>query len=593
MLPYMNSKNAFKEYNITHFGGINCSFSQQINEFAEEFNMSSRNYPALSSAKRNKLLTTTEDTIYGGGFFDKLYSVEKEAGESGEISLMRDGVKLSTLSFESASSSRRKLEFMQDQFMVIPDNIIYHTDTDTVEEGNVSETTTEKSTRARFSEESPESTSMPMPYTEWYSSEISHNSVTAISSKYTVSGKSYTFYNLCISDKFEPGDVVTLRMNVKAIGDATVSERSEYQQKMADGITLKIKSLTKTTYETPSGKKTAYTAMVFEDNSISMGIFEDVVVMDITIEKTVPDFNDVCSFENRMWGVTDTEICASRLGDCSEWSDFSVDAYGTLPASSFRTGVESDGCFTAITSYNGNVIAFKEDCMHKIYGNEPAEYKLSRINCPGVQKGCRDTVAVAGGILIYKSRGGICAYNGSSFQYISRNLNIEDWNGICASGDERYYYIVVEHENSYLLLVYDTNHGIWHQLSGDEKLKFLIKTETGITGMSDNAKVSLGEGECGDWNFVLSFGKKDFSSRHICSVFVRYYLENGGKMKIQIRNKHGTYTLADVNSSAINHPIKINIPVSCAMDADLIFTGTGEFTLSSLTVRYKETGIND
>ncbi len=592
MLPFMRSRNAVKEYSITKFGGINKSFSQEINEFSDGYNMSSENFPALSSAKRNKVLEEVQNVICGASFYDKLYTLEHEENSPDNIHIMCDGEELSA--FETEMAGKRKVGFMKDEFLVIPDNVILHTDSSEIYRGSFSQETTKRTTLEKYKAEKPSATSLPDDSLDWYCSTLRHNSIVARKSNYSYSGESYDFYNFSLSKQFKPGDVITIKMYVTPIGDSTVSERQTYIGKMKSGITLKIKKLTKTLHPTASGKEiTEITAIIFEDNSIDLDIFDDVLIQSITIEKTMPDFNDICSFENRMWAVTDSEICASKLGDCSKWEDFTTDQYGTLPSSSFRTGVESDGSFTAITAYNGNIMAFKEDCIHKVYGSEPAEYKLSRINCPGVKKGCRDTVAVAGGILFYMSKGGIYAHNGSSFKLISDATDLKECETVTASGDERYYRLVAKKGEETFIFVYDTRYGLWNKILSENDIHFLVQTDDGLIAITEKEKLKVNEGDYGNWSFTLSFGKKEFSSKHICSVFARYTLKENGNLRIQIRNKHDTYTIADASSAANNFPLRITIPVSCARDSELIFSGTGEFTLISLTVRYKETGIND
>lgn len=592
MLPFMRSKNATKEYSITKFGGINKSFSQGINEFSDGYNMTSEFFPALSSVRGNEVFEKTQNVICGAGFYDKLYTLEQDENDPDNLHIMCDGDSLA--SFETEKEGKRKAEFMKDEFLVIPDNVIFHTDSSEISMGSFCQTINKENTLEKYMAENPSATNFPNPSLTWYSSHLAHNAIIAEQTKYSYSGQSYILYNFSLSGQFKPGDVITLKMNVAPLGDSTVSERQTYIHKMEKGLTLKIKDLTEITHYTASGNKiTEIISIVFEDNSIDLDIFDEVLVMNVTIEKTMPDFNDICCFENRMWAVTDSEICASKLADCSQWENFTADQYGTLPSSSFRTGVESDGSFTAITAYNGNVMAFKEDCIHKIYGSEPAEYKLNRINCPGVKKGCRDTVAVAGGILFYMSKSGIYSYNGSSFKLISNPINIGEYEVVTANGDERYYRLVAKKGNETSVFVYDTRYGLWNKNLTENDICFLIQTDNGLVAVNEREKLKVNTGDYGNWSFTLSFGKKEFSSRHICSVFARYTLKESGNLKIQIRNKHDTYTIADTSAKANNFPLRITIPVSCARDSDLIFSGTGEFTLISLTVRYKETGIND
>ena len=94
-------------------------------------------------------------------------------------------------------------------------------------------------------------------------------------------------------------------------------------------------------------------------------------------------------------------------------------------------------------------------------------------------------------------------------------------------------------------------------------------------------------------NYALSFGKKEFASKHICGIQLRYYLDEASSFSVKLKNKHGTYVLSTIKEGAENKLLSANIPITCGEDADIIFEGNGRFVLTSLTVRYKETGIKN
>ncbi len=595
MLPVMRSKNSMSKYAITAFGGINTGFSQAVNELTQSKNMSSELFPAISTAKGFESMQTFENTICTASFFDKLYTVERTNADSGDIYLRCGDMEKNISSFESPEEipQNHTIEFLKDSALVIPENVIYHIKEDKLQSGDVSITTTKANCQERFEEQSGRDEEMPMPYNVWYSAELSHNAITAMNKTYYVSSTAYKFYHFSLTSQFEIGDVVTLKMSVKPIDVAQDSAYHAYVDKMANGISLKIKDITKTRHSTPTGTVSEITELIFDDYSIDLGGYDDVVVMTVTVEKSIPKFVDICSFENRMWGVTEKELRTSKLGDASEWNDFSVDEYGTLPSSCFCTEVESDGSFTAVTSYNGNILAFKEDCIYKVYGNEPNEYSLTRINCAGVKKGAHRTVTTVNGSLYYMARGGIYCFNGSSVRCISTNMDISALTAVSASGNERFYVINLKSGSDSFLYVYDTFKGVWHITDCPQNIREIILGESEILFVCENEIFKKSERYCDTWNFALSFAKKEFASKHMCAVLMRYYLEDGASFTVTLKNKHASYTLAQVSQSAENKPLFIDIPVSCSEDADLIFEGKGKFILTSLTVKYKETGIKN
>jgi len=590
MLPFMRSRNSKKKYNITAFGGVNTSYSRAINELSEGLNMTSELYPALSSAKTHETELTTTNTITGAGFFNSLYTIEEDTSNV-YVKNLNTQTKIGTV---TETAQDRTLAFMRDEMLIIPDNIIYNTSTASVQKGCVSETTTMESCEEKFSRESLTDDSMPMPYNTWYSAYLTSNSVMSMQKTYkTNSSTTYNFYHFSLSTDFSEGDVVTLKMAVKPIDATQDSHYFAYLEKMQNGITLKIKSLTTTKHYTPSGNITEITAITFDDNAIDMGGYSSVYVYEITVERYMPDLVDICSFENRMWGVTRNELCASKLGDCSEWNDFSVDDYGTLPSSCFKTEVETDGDFIAITHYNGYILAFKEDCIHKVYGNEPSEYTVTKMNCPGVAKESKDSLVVVGGSLYYKGKNGIYRLNGNTVQLISRNLSIEGFTSYCAGGDERFYYIGLTDGKTSLIYSYDTIYGIWHISSAPKKLKAFVKTNDSIKLICQNSILNMNSSPSNDWSFSYRFGTKEFASKHICTIAIRYSMNNDSKLKITLKNKHKSYPLSIVTGVSKEKMLLVRIPVSCSEDFTLEFIGRGNFTLSSLSIEYKETGIND
>lgn len=595
MLPLMRYKNSVKEYKLASFGGINNSYSKRINEFSDALNMSSQNFPALSSHRAMSEISVSEDTICTAGYFDKLYTLERTKDIPGTMYICNPNTKTAILDIESedVATKKRTFGFMSNSVLILPDNIICNTNTMTAEPICIHQQITQSINQRRFEEQSKTTKTMPMPYNVWYSAYLTSNSIVSFSSNYTASSSTNKFFSFSASKEFEIGDIVTLKMSVKPINQKETGEVRDYKEKMSAGITLKIKDIKKTTHSTPSGTISENTSLIFEDGAIDMGGYTEVYVMGMTIEKGIPNLVDICPFENRMWGITETEICASKLGDCTVWDDFTADSYGTLPSSCFKTGVETDGKFTAITAFGGNVLAFKEDCIHKIYGSEPAEFHILRTNCPGVEKNSSKTLAAVGNRLYYKGKGGIYAYNGNSVSLVTPTFDIGKYKADVAAGDDRFYCIHLFDENESFIAIYDTEYGIWHKTSCPDGLCALVRTDDGIVAVFENSIMKFWGGSCGRWHFVIEIGKREFASKHICSVFARCSSGDDAGINISIRNKHGTYDLKTIEGYLKDYPVMISIPVSCARDAELIFSGEGEFVLSSLTIRYKETGIND
>ena len=201
------------------------------------------------------------------------------------------------------------------------------------------------------------------------------------------------------------------------------------------------------------------------------GILEQVETQTnpITIERKMPNMDFVIESENRLWGCrygvaangeVVNEIYASKLGDFKNWN-----CYMGISTDSYAATVGTDGQFTGAVTHLGYPIFFKENCMHKVYGNYPANYQINTTACRGVQKGSHKSLAIVNEVLYYKSRTAICAYDGSLPQEISYNLGNVDYSEAVACSHGNKYYISMHNDskNEWNIFVYDTALGLWHK----------------------------------------------------------------------------------------------------------------------------------
>ena len=228
-----------------------------------------------------------------------------------------------------------------------------------------------------------------------------------------------------------------------------------------------------------------------DNDIIIIGIIDTArtITNQITIERKVPDMDFVIESENRLWGckygaiyktegeekVFDknvNELYACKLGDFKNWNCFMG-----VSTDSYTASLGSDGVFTGAITHLGYPLFFKEDCIHKAYGNYPANFQIQTISCRGVQAGCSESLAIVNEVLYYKSKGGVCAYDGSLPAEISAEFGEERYGGTTV--DEREngvrvafggshgnkYYISMRHDVSgeYHFFVYDSSKGVWHK----------------------------------------------------------------------------------------------------------------------------------
>ena len=188
----------------------------------------------------------------------------------------------------------------------------------------------------------------------------------------------------------------------------------------------------------------------------------------ITVERKMPIMDFVIESDNRLWGCrygvaangqVVNEIYASKLGDFKNWNCFMG-----ISTDSYAASCGTDGQFTGAITHLGYPLFFKENCVHKVYGNYPANFQIQTTPCRGVQKGCDRSLAIVNETLFYKARSGVCAYDGSLPTEVSYVLGNEVYNSAVGGANGNKYYISMQDSiGAYHLFIFDTAKGMWHK----------------------------------------------------------------------------------------------------------------------------------
>ena len=212
----------------------------------------------------------------------------------------------------------------------------------------------------------------------------------------------------------------------------------------------------------------------------------------IGVSRWMPDMDFVIESQNRLWGCRYgasyqgmkydaeigglkktygayvNEIYCCKLGDFKNWQ-----SYQGIASDSYAVTVGTDGYFTGAVTHLGYPIFFKENYMHKIYGNYPANYQVQTTACRGVQKGCAESIATVNEVLYYKARSGVVGYDGSLPQEISSALGDEMYDKAVAGYlGNKYYISMRDSGGTYHLFVYDTKKAMWHREDNAEVIAF-------------------------------------------------------------------------------------------------------------------------
>ena len=220
-------------------------------------------------------------------------------------------------------------------------------------------------------------------------------------------------------------------------------------------------------YHDPGSKNAAEGA---NDYVVIVGLLDETfsATSKLRLERTMPVMDFVIESGNRLFGCrygpsssgeVVNEIYASKLGDFKNWSCFMG-----LATDSYAASCGTDGQFTGAITHLGYPLFFKENCVHKVYGNYPANFQIQDTACRGVQAGCERSLAIVNETLFYKGRGGVCSYDGSLPTEVSYVLGNEVYrDAVGGAHGNKYYISMVDNHDEYHLFVFDTAKGMWHK----------------------------------------------------------------------------------------------------------------------------------
>ena len=271
---------------------------------------------------------------------------------------------------------------------------------------------------------------------------------------------------------------------------------------------------------------------------------------DLKLERTMPIMDFIIESGNRLYGCryglaangeVVNEIYASKHGDFRNWNCFMQ-----ISTDSWVGGVGTDGQFTGAITHMGYPLFFKENCVHKVYGNYPANFQIQTTACRGVQKGCSRSLAIVNETLFYKSRSGVCAYDGSLPTEVSYAMGNEAYSeAVGGSHGNKYYISMKDVRGKYNLFVYDTAKGMWHK-EDDLPVDYFCSCDGEMYAISKGEIVTMLGTGTPDTDLVEWFvetGEIGISSpdmKYISRLNVRMAMEIGAEVRI-----YGQYDFSD------------------------------------------------
>lgn len=348
------------------------------------------------------------------------------------------------------------------------------------------------------------------------------------------------------------------------------------------------------------------------DYIVIVGFLDEVFEQDepITIKRRMPKMDFVIESGNRLWGCrygtnldgdVVNEIYCSKLGDFKNW-----ECYMGLSTDSYAVSCGTDGQWTGAITHLGYPTFFKEQCMHKVYGAYPAQYQVQQTTCRGVQKGAGRSLAIVNETLYYKSRNGVCAYDGSLPAEITTAFGDVHYSGLDKSdgydpyrcgavagvaGSKYYCSMLSEKDNKWYMMVFDANYGTWHIednmradqfCSGDGEVYFINHDDKQIYTV--NGSGNPYEGQV-DWMVETgNIGIELVDRKYISRLMVRMSMAIGSRCMFYVQHdssgewEHLT-TFNSVKNNSFSFPIK---PKRCD-HFKLRIVGSGDVKIFNIT----------
>ena len=317
-------------------------------------------------------------------------------------------------------------------------------------------------------------------------------------------------------------------------------------------------------------------SLTFEGEPFTQSVENESVV----IKRKIPDFSCICSYENRLWGCEGNILYASALGDPTNFF-----VYNNLSTDSFTVESNTAGDFTACTVYGSYCLFFKENSCYKLYGNRPANFKLTESFGGGILKEDSLSIANVGGKIIYKGNGGIYAFYGGLPQCISNNLEGLTMKNAVSGSDTKRYYITADVNGVREEYVWDIEKGLWSKSGESDALgysfygNYLYRlTKNGIEKILEEADTDA------LWSITFCpFDEDYYKTKNYSRLYIQAQLFENSYICAEVKRDKGLWE--KIYSGYGNEKKYINIPFTAhgCHELWLRLSGKGKSIIESVT----------
>ena len=557
--PMLNSESSSRDF-IEAFGGYNHNLRIGDGEFYDMKNLTSSFYPLLAPRKPRGTLFATTDPPLALIEKDALCYV-KVVGMT--LQFVMNGMPHNLGITSVGADVERRLISMGAYVIVMPDKMYINT-ANTLDCGYIEATyTSSVGDGVRFDVCRADGTSYEVDMIS--PTEPTEN----LTNGYVWLDTSSKPHSLKVYSSSTSAWTSISTTYIKITADGIGSNFNEFDGVEISGITIdSLNDLNNTMVIYAKGYNYIVVVGMMDDN------YTAIQDEQITVKRLMPDMDFIVESNNRLWGCryglnrngdVVNELYACKQGDFKNWNCFMG-----ISTDSYYVSLGTDGQFTGAISYLGQPLFFKENCIHLVYGNFPAEYQVQDTACRGVQKGSEKSLSMVNEVLYYKSRTGVCAFNGSLPIEISANLGDISYSNAAACGHKNKYYISMMDNSSkeYVLFVYDTERNLWHKednlyvkafCSVDDELYYIDGTNKICTIFGSGEERDTSPMEWMAETGVI--GCSAIDKKYISRMSIRLSMEVGTRVYIYVEyDSTGTWesicTLTGANLRTFTVPIR-------------------------------------
>jgi hypothetical protein len=263
-----------------------------------------------------------------------------------------------------------------------------------------------------------------------------------------------------------------------------------------------------------------------------------IPVNSLTVKRTVPHIDYVCENNNRIWACNNAthEVYSCKLGDFKNWQ-----AFEQISTDSYVATIGTPENFTGCIAHLGHVLFFKENAVHKIFGDKPNNFQIKSYENVGVKEGCYNTLVVIKETLYYVGVDGVYSYDGAIPEKISGKIEKEFKPGFSCSCAGKYrgrYYLMLNNK----LFIYHPDRGLWTK-HDNLFAKLLCDTGSRLLFLNGNDYQTFGGDkpsgeEKGDMTWRLESGglkEETLSNKYIKRLMFHFFLLRDSYVDIFIK----------------------------------------------------------